>query len=49
MENIAYWKEVGEFRKQLKKVIIPFEKFFRTNESNIKSPTIIDEISKIEI
>ncbi|MFX0040065.1 MAG: hypothetical protein ACFFCY_11110 [Promethearchaeota archaeon] len=49
MENISYWKEVREFRRQLKKVIIPFEKFFRINERNIKSTTTIDEISKIEI
>ncbi|MFW9829068.1 MAG: hypothetical protein ACFFEY_15940 [Candidatus Thorarchaeota archaeon] len=49
MENMSYWKEVREFRKQLKKVIIPFEKFFRINEKNIKSQTIIDEVSKIEI
>jgi hypothetical protein len=49
MENISYWKEIREFRRQLKKVIIPFEKFFRINEKNVKSQTIIDEVSKIEI
>jgi len=48
MENIAYWKELREFRTQLKKVIIPFEKFFRINENNIKNTTIIDGSSKIE-
>ncbi len=48
MENITYWKDVCEFRRQLKKVIIPFEKFFRVNENNIKNTTIIDSSSKIE-
>ncbi len=49
MENISYWKEIREFRRQLKKVIIPFEKFFRINEKNVNGQTIIDEVSKIEI
>ena len=49
VENILYWKELREFRRQLKKVIIPFDKFFRLNEKNIKTTTIIDDSSKIEI
>jgi hypothetical protein len=48
---MAYQQEVYEFRIQLNKVIIPFEKFFhRSNEGNIKSTSIIGTVSsKIEI
>ena len=49
MENMSYCRELHEFKIQLKKVIIPFEKFFRENEKNIKSTTIIEEPSKIEV
>lgn len=45
MENIPYWQEVHEFRIQLKKVIIPFEKFFRLNKNNINSTQNIDVFS----
>ncbi len=45
MKNISYWQEVHEFRIQLKKVIIPFEKFFRSNENNINSTQDIDVLS----
>ncbi|MFX0136025.1 MAG: hypothetical protein ACFFDN_20455 [Candidatus Hodarchaeota archaeon] len=47
MENITYWNEVREFRRQLKKVIIPNEKFFR--EKHIKNTTIIEDSSTIEV
>jgi hypothetical protein len=47
MENITYLNEVHEFKRQLKKVIIPFEKFFR--EKNIKDTIIIEDSSKIEV
>jgi hypothetical protein len=47
MENITYWNEVREFRKQLKKVIIPIEKFFR--EKYIKNTPIVEDSSKIEV
>jgi hypothetical protein len=51
MKKNVYSQEVNEFRIQLNKAIIPFEKFFhRLNESNINSTPIIDSISsKIEI
>ena len=49
MENMSYCRELHEFKTQLRKVVIPFEKFFRENEKNIKSTMIIEEASKIEI
>lgn len=27
--NITNWLEIGEFRKELKKVVIPYNKFFK--------------------
>ena len=49
MENMSYCRELHEFKTLLRKVIIPFEKFFRENEKNFKSTTIIEEPSKIEV
>lgn len=45
MENISYWQEVHEFKIQLKKVIIPFEKFFKSNENKINNTQNIDVLS----
>jgi hypothetical protein len=42
MEKIKYWLEIREFKIGVKKALIPFEKFFRSNEINNSSTSLID-------
>jgi len=44
---VSYWREVGEFRKEIKKIVIPFNKFFRVKEHSINNSPIIKEIDSI--
>ena len=49
MEDMSNSQEIHEFRILLKKVVIPFEKFFRSNENDVKNTHLLNLLrSEIE-
>jgi len=41
----SYWYEVYEFRKELKKIIIPYNKFFRADDNYIDNSQPVESVN----